>query len=40
MAWENVKFSDYIMFPINFLTESLQIHYMDTLYHTYQHVCD
>ena len=32
MAWENVKVSDYIMFPMKFSSDSLQICYIYSLY--------
>ena len=37
---KNANLSDRIMFPIKFSPESLQIFYMDSLYHTHQYVCD
>ena len=37
---KNANVSDRIMFPIKFSPESLQIFYMDSLYHTHQYVCD
>ena len=43
MVWlarpHSVKVSEYVKFPMKFSSDSLQIFYMDWLYHTYQYVC-